>query len=312
MAMSVGEAVGSGFTLVARRPWAVIGWGFFIYLAMVVLVIVVFAVGGAATFAQLRPGTDPTAEAQAVGHLFATLWPMFLLFVLALLFVSAIVQAAVYRSVLEPDNRAYGSLRVGNQEAALFLLFLVFFLVAIACEVASLIVFVVLGLIGRAAGGGFAGGALVALLAIAWLLFLSYVLVRFSLAGPMTFVERRVRFFGSWEASRGEGMRLWGLFWVIVLVAFGCVIAYYILSLILGLVFVGMGMAAVGATGGLANLASNPGAFGASAPVFILYFLISIILGALFTGGMQAVLQAPFADAYRQLKGPPDVARTFS
>ena len=311
MALSIGTAVGSGFNLIGRRPLAVIGWGFFVSLAALVFVVLLFVGAGAGTLTQLRPGGDPTAQAQAMARFFATIWPLFLLFIIGLLFVNAMVQGAVFRSVLQPDVRGFASIRLGAEEVQLFLLFLVFFVFAIVCEVASIVVIGIFSLVGRAIGGG-GGVAITVLLCVAYLFALSWFVVRFSLAAPMTFSEKRVRFFGSWEATRGEGWRLYGMAWLLALIMLGCVIAYYILSLIVGLVFVGMGMAAVGGlAGGFQNLAQNPGAIGGAWPILLIYGLVSIVFGAAFTGGTQAILQAPFADAYRQLKGP-DAAATFS
>jgi hypothetical protein len=102
---------------------------------------------------------------------------------------------------------------------------------------------------------------------------------------------------------------MFGLAWLMGLIAVGMVIAYYILSLILSVVLIGVGAASAGA---MANGAQNPGALAAMWPMLALFFVVYLVFASAFIGAFQAVLQAPWAEAYRQLRGSPDVSATFS
>jgi hypothetical protein len=66
------------------------------------------------------------------------------------------------------------------------------------------------------------------------------------------------------------------------------------------------------AAGGPQGLAQNPAALVAMWPMLVLMFLIYMVFASAFIGGSQAIVMAPWAEAYRQLRGSPDVAATFS
>jgi hypothetical protein len=307
--ISVGAALGAGFNLIGRRPLSVIGWGAFTYGVLLVFILVAGLTLGFGVIAQLGSGATAAQAGAATARLLLTLWPLIILFVIGMFFLNAVIQAAVIRSVLEPQNKGFASIRLGSQEAALVLLYLVYILAFIVVEVASIIVFAVLGLLLRPLGYG--GTMLLVLIGIAYWLTFGWIATRFALAAPMTFVERRVRFFGSWEATRGNGWGVYGLAWLVALTWIGCFIAWYIVNLIVSLLLVGAGMGAAIA-GGLQSSAANPAALQALWPMLVIYGLFSLVAGSAFVGGSQALLQAPWAEAYRQLHGSPDVAATFS
>ncbi len=313
MAISVGEAVGEGFRLIGRRPWAVLGWGMFLFVGFIIAVVLLIAIVGVSSVAALSRfgarGAAPTAD--DFKGMAALMVPLFVIVGLVFLLITAVIHAAVLRAVLEPDSRGFASIRLGGQEVWLIVLYLVYGLFGL------ILTTVVVGLTSAAYfAGHLAGNVLGWVLAVLVGFFVVpaayWVGMRFALAAPMTFVERRLVFFESWTATQGAGWTVYGLAWLLFLIAMGLGFAYSIISTIIQLMVVGVGIA--GAAGSLSNSGStpNPASVAAIGPMLVISYLISFLLYALFLGVMQAVMQAPWAAVYRQLRGPPDVAATFS
>jgi hypothetical protein len=259
-----------------------------------------------ASFGSAPP--DPTQSAQLVVQVLISLWPALTLVVIGSFVVGAMVQAAVMRSMLETGHTSFASLRLGGAEGALMLLGLLYIPILM---IVALVSFAVLGGViaaGRAIGG-IGGNLLIFFGFVAYGLAFMWVALRFSLAAPMTFAQRRVRFLGSWALTRGEGWRLFGLAWLMVLVWMGVSMAYGIVSGIVNALFTGGAMASV--------LASSGGAPDANAliahwPVLLVAYIPAFLMGAAFNGVMQAISMGPWVDVYSQLAGPADVAHTFS
>jgi hypothetical protein len=121
-----------------------------------------------------------------------------------------------------------------------------------------------------------------------------------------------VRFFGSWELTRGNGWTLFGLAWLMVLVWIAVGFAYGIVSGVVNALSFGAALASVMASAGAANVAQNPALLLAAWPTLALAYIPVLLLQAAFNGVTQAIGQGPWADVYRQLKGSPDVAATFT
>jgi hypothetical protein len=310
VAISIGSAVGSGFTLIGRRPLSVIGWGFFLYFSVLILFAIGFLIVGIPVIgklAQLGQNPDPTQVGQVMLQFLIMIWPALLFVVIGAWILGAMVQGAVYRSVLTPDQRSWASLRLGGQEFALMLLSLVLVPIVLVVYLVSVIILgVVIFLASRIEGVG--GGILIALFCIAYALALMWFALKFSLCGPMTFAEGRVRFFGSWSLTKGQGWSLFGLAWIMVLVIIGISIAYAIVSSIISAIFTTGALATVMASGS----ANDPSALVTHWPALLLAYIPSLIMGAAFQGVSQAISLGPWVDVYRQLRGSPDVSQTFS
>jgi hypothetical protein len=315
VAISIGSAVGSGFNLIGRRPVSVISWGFFIYLTIFVLLGIGVAIVGLPVLARLvslngqRPA--PTEAAQLVLQMFIALWPALLIVMIGSIFVSVMVQGAVFRSILEPDHKGFFSLRFGSAEGSLLLLLLLYIPIFVVVWLISAIIVGGLFLSAHYIHG-LVGGLVAFLGCVAYGLAFMWIALRFSLAAPMTFAERRVRFLGSWALTKGEGWRLFGLAWLMVLVWFGVTLGYSIVSGIVNAVFTGGAMAAILASSSSSAGTPDPGVLVSHWPILVLAYIPSFILGAAFNGIIQAIAQGPWADVYRQLKGSPEVASTFA
>jgi hypothetical protein len=317
MTISVSSAVGAGFNVIGQRPLSVAAWGLFANLAAFALFALGFTIVGLPVLTRLiTSGAAPTpdqAAQMALGVLVA-LWPALLIVAIGMLFVSAVVQGAAIRSILQPDQRSYASMRFGRQEGALVLLFLLYIPLIWVVAVVSILAIGGAVAVARAIHG--AGGGLVGfLLCLAYAMALMWVSLRFSLAAPMTFAEGRVRFFRSWELTRGQGGALFGLAWLMVLVWMAVFAAYTIVSSIVNALSFGAVMASVITAAGGAKLANDPSALFpallAAWPVLAVAYIPAFLLSAAFTGVTQAIAQGPWADVYRQLKGSPDVSAAF-
>ena len=215
--------------------------------------------------------------------------------------VRAVIAAAVYRSVLEPSRSAFASLRIGRQEAWLLLLTFAFmalaylvviplYLVVIGGVLGALLLVSPFNLIGPVA-------IVIALLAAIW------GGARLGLAAPMTFADRRFRLFESWSATRRHGLALVGL---------GLMI--FLFSLVVNLVLIGVGLAVVLAiAGGWPTSVHQVGDWIVAVRALDLrqaaVWLVPLaVVAAAIYGAMSAILIAPWASAYQQLKTRP-VAR---
>lgn len=308
MAISVGEAIGAGFNLIGRRPVTVIAWGFFLVIAVIIIEVLAFLIFGVQTATTAFGATpSPTLLMQAFEQ---SAGRTIFVFVLELP-ITAVITGAVMRAVLEPDHRGFASMRFGDQEGALVLLFLLYIPIWIAVTAVSVVVvgasIVLGGLLGRFVGAF--GGFVSVVLIIAYALAFMWFALRFSMAAPMTFADRRVRFLSSWAVTRGEGWRLFGLAWLLVLIGIGLGLAFLIVVLVLSALVFGV---ALGAAGGVQAFQNNPMAVIATlGPLMILVLLVGIAVYGVVIGCVQAIFVAPWAEAYRQLRGP-DVAATFS
>jgi len=233
------------------------------------------------------------------------------------LFISAIFINAVYRPILRPDDKGLFYLKIGGDEWRLFLLFLAWIGVAIlgylALIVAGILIVVVgaiiYGMVAAGAGGASAAGSSLAgrLIGVAVVLgifcALIWLAVRFSLAAPMTFAQKRVRVFGSWRVTKG---RFWSLL--------GCYVLAWIFGLLIGLVgwivTLCVGAVITGDWTTVSSVTVNPRAammasgIGALTHIFTIAGIVQILLSSLIAAVSRVIMYAPMAAAYRDLAAP--------
>ena len=225
----VGGAVGGELLLVVRRPFSVLAWGLFTTLAgfaplsVIALANIPSAVAAARSAAMAGQVTAPTL---LLTHLAAAGVLAGLLAVVVL----AVVDTAVYRAVLEPDNRGLFYLKLRRRELDLVGHFLAqIVLWAALIMISALPVVWTIGLIANTMGRGLA--VLVALIAAIGLGYALAILgLRLFLAGPITFDRAEFGLASSWRMTRDRlgpifgvavitGVMLWG--WTYLLFAFG-------------------------------------------------------------------------------------------
>lgn len=310
--LSATSAFAAGFRLIGRAPVAPLAWG-----ALNAVAILPFqAIQLIFVWPNMLRGYGQMIEASRLGQaLPAPYMPspgMTLLPLLALpiaLIIWGVVGAAAARAVLEPQDRRFFYIRFGRQELWLMLVLLVQIILfyvglilmillgvgvsaliiglAVASHIAPLII--IASLIGIAAGIGLP-------LVVLW------VLMRFSLAGPMTVHDREFRLFESWQFTKGNGWKLVGLAVLLLFALVGFEIVFF---------------GAVGAVGlafGFANLErlqealSHPEDWMNQAlPLILIAITVFTIAGGYFS----AIFIAPFADAYDQIRGRQGIAEVF-
>lgn len=290
MTFSATDAAFEGFRVVRRAPMSLVFWALF----YVVVMAVAFAIMGPslasamAAAERLESVGTPTFDdfrpvLNGFGLVFSVLLPVSLL-------SSAMMSAAIARSVLNPTQKAWGYLRFGADEVRI-----------LAVSVALGLIFVVLtGLIW---GVTFALGAaavnapvlwvvVVIFFLVAWAAFL-WLLVRLSLAVPMTLAEKRIVLFDSFKLTKG---RVWPLVGMAIIAG----VMSVVVSMLGSLIFLPIQMM----TGGVEKLATVDGQnlmgmLQQAWPAILAYVVINGIISAL----QVAVIYAPFSAAYRDIAG---------
>jgi len=294
MAFSATDAVFEGFRVVRRQPLALVFWALF-YAAIMAAAFAMIGpslIGFVTATEQLeQSGATPTMEDfaplfQMMGLLFAVLLP-------ASLITSAMMHAAIARSVLRPGESAFGYLRLGMDEVRVLVVSVVLFVVFMVLMAVSS------GLIGVAVGMTVAAEApalwlLVVLLVLATIALFAWLFVRLSLAIPITMAERRIAIFDSFGFTKGR-------FWPLL----GMALLAWFLSMVVGLLGSLVAMPLELATGG--GIKALEGLEDESLQVILqsawpaigAWILINAVMSAL----QVAVVYAPFAAAYRDIKG---------
>jgi hypothetical protein len=297
------DAAFAGVGLLARHPGAALIWAF-LWTAVIALVTVPFAAGLAdfvSTLARSGPQPDPTTMLPLVASLLA----FFILFGLFSLALGSVVSCAVYRAIFTPEDSAMAYLRLGDQELHVLLMNFVKAVIIFGVSMGLGMLLGIFELIARAGGD-----ALARLVAALGNIIVNVVVIgirlRFSFAGPMTFLDHRFRLFESWAMSRGMVLRLLAVGAIVVLI---CLVVYF--ALVMVGVTVGMTMwSAAPRAADLQSLLAQPSSvwIPALAPYLLLTGFLVTIGGAILT----PIVNAPWAQAWRSLIASASSAETFS
>ncbi|MBP7703911.1 MAG: hypothetical protein KA105_01345 [Caulobacter sp.] len=308
--IDVAQTAFAGFGVIARNPLALVGWAAFILvfgLLPVLLLIGGFAGSVRELAAAEAAGVDPNPEAFV--PFFLTMFLLMPVLMIASLLMRAMLTGAVFRAVLEPDNGRWAFLRLGAQELWLILVGFVMSMGLGFVYMLLLIPVFPLSLVARA--GEEPSPAVLALLPL-WFCMVAavlvFLLVRLSMALPMSFAERNFRLFESWKLTEGNswrlvlvGLILMALFFAIELVIWG--VALIVIGTVLGVGLAGQGEAA---------FERQVAAFFQQDAASLLAALAPWVTGLLIVGSLigaagAAVFTAPLAEAYRQLRANPAV-----
>ena len=292
MTFSATDAAFEGFRIMRRNPVAVGLWA----LAYLIFFGLVFAVFGGsiaqmtAISADMQTGGEPSMqdfEALGLGYavMASVVGPLSLL-------LSAVLSAAVVRAVLTPEQKGLGYMRLGADELRVVVVSVV---MVILIFLAAVVAF---GAVGLLAGFTAQSGlnilwVLVVLLGLAAVAFVVWLSLRLSLAVPITVSERRISIFDSFAMTKGRSLPLLGM-----------MIIACIMAMLLSAVSSILAMPLTFAAGGLDSLAALEGeptlaVLQAAAPAIAVW----VVLNAVFSALQMVVLSAPFAAAYRDLKG---------
>lgn len=296
MSFNPTESAFEGFRLARRAPLALLAWA----AAYIVFFVVFFAVAGGSLIniinlaQQIEQSAEPsmsdlTTLGQSYGAMMGLALPLSLLF-------SAVLTAAVARSVIRPEEKRFGYLRLGRDElrilaATLLVGLLMFGVVMGGTVLISLFV-------GLAASMGAPFLVLPAVLVgLAGVAVAIWLAVRLSLVVPMTFTEQKIAIKEGWNLTKG---RFWPLLGMAVLAGVMSMLVGLLGSIViapLNLIF-----------GGLESLA---GAETTSIAALLVKFwpalLVWCLVNALLSAAQAAIIYAPFSAAYLGIKGAPSV-----
>lgn len=293
---SATDAAFEGFRLTREQPKTLLIWAAFNLIVSVVSLVLMISIGGSSLQAMMEmeqagAEADPAQALQlleGLGLVYALVLPVALI-------TQSMLGAAVYRAILRPADGGVGYLRLGGDELRLIGLSIIYFLLTVVgMVVITFVAGLVVGLLGAAIG---AGGA--ALLGVGVGLFIGglmiYVIVRLSLAGVITFAQRRIAVFDSWALTRGQFWNMTGAY-VLTLAA---VMVIVILSLI---VFTAIAAIASGGDFAAVGTIFSPDMSSLSAyltPTMIAYTVFGALLNAVY----YAAIFSPHAIIYRSLAG---------
>lgn len=290
MSFNPTDAAFEGFRLARRAPVAILAWA----LAYAAFFLVFFGVAGGSLVTiismaeQLEQTSQPSLEQltplmQAYGALMGWALPLGLLF-------GAVLSAAIVRSVLRPDEKRFGYMRLGGDELRVLGVSVV---VGIIMMLAGMVVFGVVGFLVGLAGGLNAPflwlpAVLVGLAGVAGLIWLA---VRLSLAVPITFAERRIAVLDSFRLTKG---RFWPLLGMAVIAGVMSLLVAFLGAIVaapLTMIF-----------GGLERLANQEGGVVAILQAAWPALLVWTIVNAILSAAQAAIVYAPFSVAYRELR----------
>jgi len=308
--ISIGSAVGAGFSLIARRPVSVLTWGL-LRVGFIVGIFAVYAPVFIGIFSevasQAQSGGQPSQAqmSQMMSHMFLIQGVGYLVQFVGL-FLNAIILCAVARAVIHPERRAVASLRLGAPE--LFMVILSF-AAGIALFIAILIFaipFAIAGVFLAIQHQYAIVAVVVALAALILVLALIYIAARFAFVAPMMVDDGHFHLFDAWALTKGK---------VGSIILIG--VCLVLIAMLLGMLIDGLFLAlAAGALGVAAGGFNNLQAFFQQPPMAIVTTLApSLILLAILTipieGCALAIFIAPWARAYRDVvPGPPPAAVT--
>jgi len=202
---NIEDAAFTGVGLLVKRPMAAIAWSL-VWALLVAVVATPFA-GSLTAYLTVIARTGGRPATADLMPLAPQLGAFALLMGLAGLVVGAVVSCAVYRAVLEPENSEFAYLRLGDQEIRVMVVNFIRGLILFAINLILSITVAMLLVVANTAGP--AVTSVVRLVGEAIVLcVLFWVQLRLSLAGPMTYWERRFRLFESWTLTRHLSWRL--------------------------------------------------------------------------------------------------------
>ena len=289
---SATDAAFEGFRVTWEKPRTLLIWTGFFLVVNLLMPLALFGLGLNSSLADLEaasanPSNDPSAALES----FMSLAPLYGILIPVGLIVQAVIAAAVFRLVLDPEDSRRHPVQFGREEARLIALSLIYTLLFILAVVAVVLVGgIAAGLMGLTGAGPFFG----VLIGFALSGLLVYVAVRMSLGPVITFSEDRLAIFDSWRLTQGLFWPMFGTYALAII----AILIFYLLSMVLvaalGAILSGGDVAAVGKV--MAPDMSSLKAYFSPGQVLMLLF------GAFMSAVYNAVMSAPAAVIYRGIR----------
>ncbi|HEY0599599.1 hypothetical protein [Brevundimonas sp.] len=301
MTFSASDAAFEGFRLVRRKPMALVAWTLlYAVLSLASLFAMSSAIEPLMAWAERMEALDsgtatPSAEEvlaafQGLGEVMLSLaW-----LIPVSLIVGAMLMAAVARAVLNPRAGGFGYLRLGMDELRVFVVTLVLAILMFCAWVAVGALVGVLAGIAGATGANWLWlvvilGGLAGVGAVIWLA------IRLSLAVPITVAENRFAFFDSFGVTKG---RFWPLFGMAVIT----IVMVLVVQFLLGIVTMPLALM-TGQQMWTFGAGQDPEALRTALDVTNPWVIASALAEAVVYALTVGVMYAPFAAAYRDIKG---------
>jgi hypothetical protein len=297
---SVSDAGVAGLRLVGRKPLTVAAWGLFVFVAMVVPILAMLSVVGSHVWSIIDAvktyGEDSHEATREVLQVVAGVFLLIPVMILASLIGRAMLVGAVFRAVIEPKNSGFAYLRLGSQELWIVLVLLVGgLLLGLALGLASIPVGIASAVLlnsNQEAAAFLVGG----IGHIAVCVLCVWLALRFSMAAPLSFVERRFALFESWDFTRGHAGRL---FFMALLIVAVIILMEIVVGCIIGAVIATSGMVVYLNEDTLRDFFSRPPQawMGVIGLIAVGVGLLMAVVASIFA----TVAIAPWAVAYKAL-----------
>ena len=289
---SATDAAFEGFRLTWEKPRTLLIWTGFFLAVNLLMPLALFGLGLNTQMAALEEASrNPSPDPDVAFESMLALAPLYAILLPVGLVVQAMIAAAVFRLVLDPEDSRVHPVQFGAEEARLIVLALAYTLLFLVAVVAATLVGGMIAGIAAAVGAGRFTGILVSFSLMAGLV---YVAVRMSLGPVITFSEGRLAIFDSWAMTRNL---VWPILGAYVLAVIAVVI-FYLLSLLLAAALTTL--LSGGDLGALGRVMS-PDMTSLQA-FFSPGQVLMILFGSLTSAVFNAVMSAPAAVIYREIR----------
>lgn len=288
MKLSPTDTAFEGFRIIRDRPGLILAWTGF-YLLSLLAMILILLVPNLGTLAAV----EVTGQHRDFGQLLARFGPALLVALLIAVIMPIMLVTAIYRTVLNPEDKGFAHLKISADELRMFLVsLLVIFIFAIASGLYGALVVVA----ANASGG--LHGVVTRIGSLGGVVLLGWLAVRLALAGVMTFAEHHFRLGAAWRLTKGQFWRLLLTLLLTIAYAVMIVILALVLSLLLAKLTGGFRMMGDLASPDLSNMTR------VHALALLGELLLQLTLQTLWIVLVFVIFYAPPAAAYRRLKAP--------
>jgi hypothetical protein len=297
-AYSATDAALEGFRLTRERPRVLLVWALFLLAANALGIAVMMLAPKEAQEALATISGQETPDGQQLMSALGAVAPLLLLG----LVIQRTMDAAVYRLMLRPQEKAFFFLRLGADELRLAALRLIFVMMAILFLAVVQFGIVILGITVSAFGEPARIFVTSVTEAASWIAFL-VIAVRLSLASVLTFDRKKISIFESWALTRGHAMRLLGA----QVLALCCAA---VLGILVFVVFSSVAGAVLLSTGrSMADLKAVMSPENVDVRSYMNPFILAwTLVGSLFSAVYAAAIPAPGGYIYRRIREGEDAA----